>query len=201
MGRYTGPIHKLCRREGAPICGSPKCPVLRNPNPPGQRAKKRPKKLSEYGLQLREKQKAKRTYGLLERQFQRYVHEAQSAKGQTGEKLLQLLETRLDNVIYRLGFAPTRRAARQLVGHGHILVDDKKVNIPSYNLQSNQMVIVKSQSLNMPIFKKTMEATKNEALPIWLERKAAVGRVVSLPKREDITTDVNEQLIVEFYSR
>lgn len=201
MARYTGPKHRLCRREGAPICGSPKCPVLRNPNPPGQPAKKRRKKASEYGLQLREKQKAKRTYGVLERQFRRYVREAQKAKGQTGEKLLQLLETRLDNVVYRLGFAPSRPATRQLVTHGHVLVDGKKVNIPSYGIKPNQTITITSESLNTPTVKKTIETTKSEPLPPWLVRKAAVGKVLSLPKREDIATDINEQLIVEFYSR
>lgn len=201
MARYTGPKHRLCRREGAPICGSPKCPVLRNPNPPGQPSKKRRKKASEYGLQLREKQKAKRTYGVLERQFRRYVREAQKAKGQTGEKLLQLLETRLDNVVYRLGFAPSRPATRQLVTHGHVLVDGKKVNIPSYGIKPNQTITITSESLNTPTVKKTIETTKNEPLPPWLVRKAAVGKVLSLPKREDIATDINEQLIVEFYSR
>ncbi len=146
MARYIGPKHRLCRREGSPICGSAKCPVLRNPNPPGQLPKKHVRKLSEYGLQLREKQKTKRIYGVLERQFRRYAEEAQRAKGQTGEKLLQLLETRLDNLVYRLGFAPTRPAARQLVTHGHILVDGKKVNIPSYQVQPNQTIGVAAKS-------------------------------------------------------
>lgn len=201
MARYIGPKHKLCRREGIPICGSAKCPVTRNPRPPGQLPKKRQRKISEYGLQLREKQKTKRIYGILERQFRRYVEEAQKAKGRTGERLFQLLETRLDNLVYRLGFAPTRRAARQLVSHGHILVDNKKNNIPSYQVKPNQLIAIKKESLEIPLVKKTLEATKEEPLPRWIERKASVGKLVRLPSREEVATDINDQLIIEFYSR
>jgi len=201
MGRYLGPKHKLCRREGIPLCGSPKCPVTRNPNPPGQHGPKGRRRLSSYGEQLREKQKAKRIFGILEKQFRRYVKEAQKKKGKTGEALLSLLETRLDNVIYRLGFVPSRRMGRQLVSHGHIFVDQNKVDIPSYNLKTGQTISLSPKALAIPTVKKTIEATKGESLPSWLERKGAVGRVKSLPQREDMEQNINEQFIVEFYSR
>ncbi|HEY5601299.1 MAG TPA: 30S ribosomal protein S4 [Patescibacteria group bacterium] len=201
MGRYTGPKHKHCRREGVPLCGSAKCPVLRNPNPPGQQGVRGRRKLSEYGIQLREKQKAKRMYGIFERQFRRLVTEAQKSKKATGEKLLQILETRLDNVVYRLGFAPTRSMARQLVSHGHVLVDGKKVNIPSYELVNGQTVTLAQKSLEIPLVKKTLEASKEESLPSWIERKGPVGKVAKLPSLEDFPQEINQQLIVEYYSR
>lgn len=201
MARYTGPKHKHCRREGVPLCGSPKCPVLRNPNPPGQQGVKGRRKLSEYGIQLREKQKAKRMYGILERQFRRLVKLAQKSKGATGEKLLQILETRLDNLIYRIGFAPTRPMARQLVTHGHVLVDNQKVNIPSYQVKVGQTVTLKQASLELPLVKKTFEGVQKESLPIWLERKGPIAKVVKLPDRVDFPKEINEQLIVEYYSR
>lgn len=201
MARYLGPKHKLCRREGIALCGLAKCPINRNPNPPGQHGPKGRKKLSEYGIQLREKQKAKRIYGVLEKQFRKYVTQAQKKKENTSEALLQLLETRLDNVVYRFGFVPTRYAARQLVSHAHILVDDKKVNIPSYNLKPGQVISLKPKSTNIPIVKKTLEATKKDPLPGWLEKKATAGKIKRLPEREEIGEDINDQLIVEYYSR
>ena len=201
MGRYLGPKHKLCRREGIPLCGNPKCPVTRNPNPPGQHGPRGRRRLSSYGEQLREKQKAKRIFGLLEKQFRRYVREAQKKKGKTGEALLTLLETRLDNIIYRLGFVPSRRMSRQLVSHNHVLVDQKRVNIPSYNLAVGQTVMLSPKALSIDTVKKSIEATKNESLPSWLERKGAVGRVKSMPERDEMEMNINEQLIVEYYSR
>jgi len=200
MGRYLGPKHKLCRREGIPLCGNPKCPVNRNPNPPGQHAKTR-KKISSYGEQLREKQKTKRIFGILERQFRRYVREAQNKKGETGQAILELLETRLDNILYRLGFVPTRQMARQLVSHAHVLVDQKKVTIPSFNLKVGQTISLRPKALAIGTVKKNIEKTKTESLPSWLEKKGAVGRMKKMPEREDMEQNINEQLIVEFYSR
>ncbi|OGD85743.1 30S ribosomal protein S4 [Candidatus Curtissbacteria bacterium RBG_16_39_7] len=201
MARYTGPKHKLCRREGIPLCGSVKCPVHTRTNPPGQHGPKGRRRLSAFGQQLREKQKAKRIYGVLERQFRRYVREAQKAKGKTGEVLLQLLETRLDNVLYRMGFAPTRSSSRQLVSHGHVLVDEKKVDIPSYNLKPNQIVTFRDQSLKIPLVQENLSKTKKEKPPTWLEKKGPVGKILRLPEREEIGEPINEQFIVEFYSR
>jgi len=201
MGRYLGPKHKLCRREGIALCGSQNCPVHTRPNPPGQHGVKGRKKLSSYGQQLREKQKAKRIWGVLERQFKRYVRQAEKAKGKTGEVLLQLLETRLDNVCYRLGFAPTRPFARQLISHGHILVDGKKVNIPSYNLKPGQTISFSDRALKIPLVQESLSKTKNETLPAWLEKKGPVGKVLRLPERDEINEPITDQLIVEFYSR
>lgn len=201
MARYLGPKHKLCRREGIPLCGSPKCPVTRNPNPPGQHGNRGRRKISSYGLQLREKQKAKRTFGVLEKQFRRYLREAQKKKGATGETLLSLLETRLDNVIYRLGFAPTRQMARQLVSHGHVFVDQKKVTIPSFNVVADETISLSSRALVIPDVKKIIEATKKESIPAWLDKKAAVGKIKRMPERDEMDQNINEQLIVEFYSR
>jgi len=201
MARYLGPKHKHCRREGVPLCGNPKCPVARNPNPPGQHGQKRRRKISSYGEQLREKQKAKRTFGVLEKQFRRYVKKAQKKKGKTGETILQLLETRLDNVIYRLGLAPTRRMARQLVSHTHVLIDEQKVDIPSYSVKPGQIITLKPKSLEIPVVKKNLQATKNDSMPAWLEKKGPVGRIKRLPNREEMDQNINEQLIVEYYSR
>lgn len=201
MARYTGPKHKLCRREGIPICGDPKCPVLTRPNPPGQHGARRTRKLSDYGIRLREKQKAKRIYGVLERQFRRYVSEAQRKKGKTGDVLLQLLETRLDNVLYRMGFAKTRQQARQLVTHAHTIVDSREVNIPSYNVKPGQVVTLKPNILANPTVKEAFEKAKESPLPAWLERKGAFGKIKRLPEREEIGEPINEQLIVEYYSR
>ena len=201
MGRYLGAKHKLCRREGIALCGSPTCPVHTRTNPPGQHGVRGRRRLSSYGQQLREKQKAKRIWGVLERQFKRYVRQADKAKGKTGEVLLQLLETRLDNILYRLGFAPTRPFARQLVSHGHVLVDEKKADIPSYNLRPGQTISFNDRSLKIPLVLESLSKTKKEKPPVWLEKKGPVGKVLRLPEREEIGEPVNEQLIVEFYSR
>lgn len=202
MARYTGPKHKLCRAEGVALCGSPKCPVIRkNAGPPGQHGQKGRKKLSEYGIQLREKQKVKRMYGLLERQFNKYFNIASSKKVATGEALLQILETRLDNVIYRLGLATSRPQARQLVSHGHVSVNGKKVTIPSYNVKIGDIVSLSPKAVNLPFIKQLLDVKKEEKVPSWLNKKATVGKVESLPKREDVGSDINEKLIVEYYSR
>ncbi|MBI3282714.1 30S ribosomal protein S4 [Candidatus Curtissbacteria bacterium] len=202
MARYTGPKHRLCRAEGTALCGSPKCPVIRkNAGPPGQHGQKGRKKLSEYGIQLREKQKVKRMYGVLERQFNKYFNMASSKKAATGEALLQILETRLDNVIYRLALATSRPQARQLVSHGHVMVNGKKVTIPSYNVKIGDIVTLAPKTVNLPFIKKLAEDKKEEKMPSWLSKKAVVGKVESLPKRADLEADINERLIVEYYSR
>lgn len=202
MARYTGPQHKLCRAEGVALCGSPKCPVVKkNAGPPGQHGQKGRRKISEYGIQLREKQKVKRMYGVLERQFENYYKKAASKKTSTGEALLSLLETRLDNVVYRLNMAQTRRQARQLVSHGHISVNEKRVTIPSYNVKVNDVVAMSPKSSNLDFIKKITEETKESKLPAWLNKKATVGQIVAMPTKEDIDMDINERLIVEYYSR
>lgn len=175
--------------------------LLRRLNtPPGQHGTRGKRKTSEYGLQLREKQRARRMYGIMEKQFQRYFTLATRQRGATGEVLLQLLENRLDNVIYRLGLAPTRTSARQLVGHGHVLVDGKKVNIPSFAVCPDQVVSLKTKSLEIPIVKE-MLAKENPIIPGWLQREGPVGKMLRVPKIEELHLNINEQLIVEFYSR
>lgn len=161
---------------------------------------KRPRKLSDYGRQLREKQRVKRIYGIFEKQFKKYFLVASKKKTATGEKLLKLLERRLDNIVYRLGLTPTRAAARQLIVHGHFLVNDDKVDAPSYLVKIGDVISLKAKSLQIPIIKKMLEE-KNPIIPSWLKRKGPAGKVVSEPKRDDIRADINEQLIVEYYSR
>ena len=202
MARYTGPKHKLCRAEGAAICGSQKCPVIRkNAGRPGQHGQKGRRKTSEYGLQLREKQKLKRMYGVLERQFQRYFLLASKKKAATGEALLQILETRLDNIVYRIGLARSRYQARQLVSHGHVAVNGQRVTIPSFNVKIGDVIILSQKAANFDFIKKVAEETKDLKVPVWLKRQGAAGKVNSMPKREDIEDPINERLIVEFYSR
>jgi small subunit ribosomal protein S4 len=206
MARYIGPKNRLARREGQDL--GLKTPgttahasLLRRLNIlPGIHGQKRRRKPSEFASQLREKQKAKRIYGVLERQFRRYFGNALKKKGATGEALLQALETRLDNVIYRLSFTPTRAAARQLVSHGHVQVDGKKVNIPSYNVAKDEVIALLPKAMKIPAIAKMLE-DKNPHLPSWLERKGPVGKVLKIPSREEIETDLNEQLIVEYFSR
>lgn len=207
MARYKDAKCRLCRREGVKLflkgtrCFSPKCPIERRGGvPAGQHGQRGLRRLSEFGVQLREKQKAKRLYGVLERQFRRNFEQAAKVREATGEALLQLLETRLDNVVYRLGFTLSRGIARQLVTHGHILVDGKKVNIPSYRVRSGEIISLAPKGLKISQVKTALEE-KDRVIPGWLERKAAVGKVVRLPKREEIDASINEQLIVEFYSR
>ena len=207
MARYLDSKCRLCRREGTKLflkgerCFSPKCPLeKKGAVAPGQHGLKMRRRLSEYGVQLREKQKAKRTYGVLERQFRRYFKKAFKKRGVTGEALLQLLELRLDNVVYRLGFVPSRSVARQLVHHGHILVDGKKVDIPSYQVKPGQVINLNPKAMKMEVVKKSL-AEKKKEIPSWLQKKAAVGKIIRLPTREEIGADIAEQLIVEYYSR
>ena len=207
MARYLDSKCRLCRREGTKLflkgerCFSPKCPLeKKGAVAPGQHGLKMRRRLSEYGVQLREKQKAKRTYGVLERQFRRYFKKAFKKRGITGEALLQLLESRLDNVVYRLGFVPSRSVARQLVHHGHILVDGKKVDIPSYQVKPGQVINLNPKAMKIEVVKKSL-AEKKKEIPSWLQKKAAVGKIIRLPTREEIGADIAEQLIVEYYSR
>lgn len=202
MARYTGPKHKLCRAEGVSVCSLVNCPVVKkNAGLPGQHGAKGRKKLSDYGVQLREKQKVKRIYGLLEKQFKKYYQIASSKKAATGEALLSLLESRLDNVIYRLGLAASRRQARQLVSHGHVTVNNKKVTIPSFNVKINDIITLSPKAARLDFINKLQEENKDAKIPDWLEKQALVGKIKLLPKREDIDFGVNEQLIVEYYSR
>lgn len=206
MGRYLGPKCRLCRREGTKLflkadrCFANQCPIEKKQAlPPGQHGLRRQRRLSDYGVQLREKQKLKRLYGVTERQLKGYFNRALKKKQDTGEVLLQLLETRLDSLIYRLGFVPSRSVARQLVSHGHILVDGRKVDVPSANIKSGETMTLSPKALRLaPVKKSLSEKVKT---PGWLERKAAVGRLVRFPEREEVEADVDENLIVEFYSR
>lgn len=206
MARYTGPKIRLARREGMDLevktPGSKAHAVLlkRLMVPPGQHGQKGRRKVSNYAMQLREKQKAKRYYGVLEKQFQRYYHEAKKRVGNTGEALLQRLETRLDNIVYRLQFAPTRAAARQQVTHGHVLVNNERLTIPSHQVKPDDTITLNNKGMNVSSTKKILEE-KNPLIPAWLERKAVVGRLIKAPERSDMNLDINEQLIVEFYSR
>lgn len=199
MAKYVGPKDRLSRREAFDIF-SAGVKLTRLNVPPGVHGPKGVRGSSQYGKQLREKQKVKRLYGVLEKQFRRYVDEALKSKGNTGEALLVSLERRLDNTVYRLGLAPSRPAARQIVSHGHVLVNGKKVNIPSFSLKISDTVSLDSKASNIPEVKKALDQ-KDIKIPSWLERKVFVGRVSSLPKREDIIEPINEQDIVEFYSR
>ncbi|HHU33438.1 MAG: 30S ribosomal protein S4 [Zhaonellaceae bacterium] len=208
MARYKGPVCRLCRREGTKLylkgdrCYSDKCAVDRRTYAPGQHGQSR-KKLSEYGLQLREKQKARRIYGVLEKQFRNYFVKADRQKGVTGDNLLRLLERRLDNVVYRMGFASSRPEARQLVKHSHFTVNGKKVNIPSYQVRVGEEIAVHEGSLSSEKFKELAELAAHKTPPAWLEVDAQnlKGRVVALPNREDIDLPLEEHLIVELYSR
>lgn len=198
--RYTGPKRRLSRREGVALFPKDVEYIERKGvTPPGMRGNKVRPRTSGYGTQLREKQKAKRLFGLSEKQFRRTFDIAAKQKGSTGQTLLELLETRLDNVIYRLGFAKTRPEARQMVSHGHIQVDGKKVTIPSYHVKLNSVVAIAPNFVdNTQVVKNTQEG---ETLPEWLERKAMVGKLLRLPEREEMEKSITEQLIVEFYSR
>lgn len=206
MARYTESTCKLCRREGMKLflkgdkCYTEKCPFARRPYAPGQHGQNK-KKLTNYGAQLREKQKLRRYYGVLERQFERYFEEAERMKGITGDNLLQLLERRLDNVVYRLSIASSRAQARQFVSHGHILVNGKKVDIPSYLVKAGDVISVKDSSKSLDVIKNNVEASTN--IPDWLDfnRDSLEGKVLSLPTREHIDLPIEEHLIVELYSR
>lgn len=200
MARITGPKHRLARREGMNLLDKSSASLQRRLNiPPGQHARKRKKRLSEYGVQLREKQKAKVSYGLMEKQFKKLFKFAENQNGETGEILVSLLESRLDNVVYRLGFSRSRAGARQLVSHGHILVNDKKVNIPSYLLKADDIVSIDEKTQKNPLVLQAMEE-KKEFLP-YVVRKGASGKLIRTPKKDDIEAPFNTQLIIEYYSR
>ena len=209
MARYIGPVCRLCRREAMKLflkgerCYTEKCAIEKRNFPPGQHGKTRKAKLAGYGLQLREKQKVKRIYGVLENQFRRYFETADRTRGITGETLLQLLERRLDNVIYRLGLATSRAQARQLVRHGHFTVNSRKVDIPSYSVKAGDVVGVRSTSAQNPTIVHAMEEVKGRGIPEWLsfDPGTLTGRIASLPTREQINLPVQEQLIVELYSK
>ncbi len=208
MARYTDSVCRLCRREGLKLflkgerCYTDKCAIERRNYPPGEHGQGR-SKFSEYAVQLREKQKVKRMYGLMERQFRRYFGLAESGRGITGENLLLLLEKRLDNMIYRMGFATSRAEARQLVRHGHFLVDNRKVNIPSFLMKPGQVVSVRERSRSVTRILEALEQAERRGVPDWLEvqREAFTGRVRALPTRADLTMPINEKLVVELYSK
>ncbi len=201
MARYTGPKSKIARKFGEPIFGEDKV-LAKRTNPPGQHGANRRRKLSEYGTQLREKQKAKYTYGVLERQFRNLFDKASRSKGVTGEVLLQLLEARLDNMVYRLGIAKTRAAARQLVLHRHITVNGSVVNIPSYSVTPGEIVAVREKSKSLEVVQDSLAGFNHSKYP-WIEWDENVkgGKMLNLPQREDIPENIKEQLIVELYSK
>ena len=209
MARYTGPVCRLCRRERMKLflkgdrCFKEKCAIERRAYPPGQHGQRRGRRTLGYGLQLREKQKVKRIYGIQERQFRTYFEKADRKKGITGENLLIALERRLDNVVYNLGFGASRTQARQLVRHGHVTVDGKKVNIPSYQVRMNQTISVRESSRKNDFIKASVETARGRGVPDWLELDPEnfTGRVLNLPDREQIKIPIQEQLIVELYSR
>ncbi len=208
MARYSGPSCKLCRREGEKLflkgvkCSTDKCSVIRRSYSPGQHGARR-RKLSDYGLQLREKQKAKRIYGILEKQFRLYFRRAERAKGVTGKVLFQLLEQRLDNVIFRLCFATTRKEARQMVNHGQICVNERKVSIASYLIKPDDIIGIKCLQSEQKRFKQIIEIAKERGAPSWLEvdYENLKGKVIRLPQKEDIQFPIQEELIVELYSK
>ncbi len=208
MARYSGPQCRICRRETEKLflkgdrCYTEKCAVERRQYPPGQHGQRRGK-LSDYGVQLREKQKVRNMYGVLEKQFRRYFHNAEKKKGVTGEQLLQNLETRLDNIAYRMGFAPNRSSARQLVIHGHFLVNGKKVSVPSFILKAGDLVEVREPSREIGLIKDSLSRVEQRGIPSWVEIdfQNFKGKILQIPAREDIQLPAQEQLIVELYSK
>ncbi len=208
MARYNGPACRICRRQGDKLmlkgakCFTPKCPLETRRTPPGQHGTSR-RKVSEYGLQLKEKQRARYIYGVLERQFKKHYAEAERRPGLTGENLLQILEMRLDNVVYRLGFADSRRQARQIVQHGHIAVNGRRTNIPSYEVKVGDVISWEETSKKLALFQMVVKELGSRPVPSWLEldRDAVKGRVIAKPTRADIESTIDERLIVEFYSR
>ena len=209
MARYIGPVCRLCRREGMKLflkgerCYTEKCAIEKRNFPPGQHGKTRKSKMQGYGIQLREKQKVKRIYGVLEDQFRGYFEQAERTRGITGVTLLQLLERRLDNVAYRSGFATSRAAARQLVRHGHFTVNGRKVDIPSFSVKPGDVIAVRQRSKNAPAILHALEEVKGRGVPEWLrfDAEALAATVGSVPTREQINLPVQEQLIVELYSK
>jgi len=209
LARYTGPVCRFCRREGMKLflkgekCYTEKCPIVRRPDQvPGEHGFRRPK-VTDFGVRLREKQKVKRMYGLVEKQFRGYFERAARMKGVTGDLLIRFLESRLDNVVYRLGFASSRKEARQLVRYGHIRVNGRKVDIPSYQVRAGDVVEVKPASRGVERIKQSLEGLTRRGFPEWLELDPSnfKGIVKRLPSREDVTIPIEEQLIVEFYSK
>ena len=204
MARYKGPRARVCRRLEYPVFESPKFSTIRKNYPPGQHGpSRRRSKLSNYGIQLREKQRIKYLYGVLEKQFRNYFKKAQSKNGPTGHNLLQMLESRLDNTVYRLGLAPTRRSARQLVNHKHFLVNNKIVNIPSFLLQPGDIITVREKSRKMDLFQESMKRIQGEDVISWLtlDKAKLSGTFSEIPDRDQILEPINEQLVVELYSK
>lgn len=208
MARYTGAVCRLCRRQGEKLflkgdrCFTPKCAIERRPSPPGMHGARR-RRVSERGLQLKEKQKARYIFSVLERQFRRHYAEAARSKGMTGENLLKILESRLDNVVYRLGFADSRSQARQLVRHGHFTVNGRKTDIPSFIVKPGNVIAWKPGSTKLEYYKQMARGIQGKAVPDWLslDLQTLSGRVITVPSRSDIDLRINEQAIVEFYSR
>ncbi len=209
MARYTEAVCKLCRRERQKLflkgikCYTEKCPVEKRNYPPGQHGLSRRQKISEYGTQLREKQKIRRMYGVLERQFRNYYENARKQTGKTGETLVKILERRFDNVVYRLGMAPSRKAARQLIRHRHFLVNGRIVDIPSYLVRPGDIIEAKQQSKKLDVIHNSMKRMKDTAMLPWLslDKANVSGTFLNVPEREDIPLNANEQLIVELYSK
>jgi len=209
MARYIKAVCRLCRREGEKLflkgskCSGPKCSIARRAYSPGQHGPVSRTKLSNYGLQLREKQKVKRIYGVFEKQFRRYFTVVSKKKGVTGKLLLQMLERRLDNVIFRLGFAVSRAQARQIVRHNFVVVNSRRVNIPSFLIDKDDLIQIKSKENNQKVIRQNLELTKDRSVPSWLELnlQELKTKVLRLPEREDISADIQEQLIVELYSK
>lgn len=209
MGRYIGPVCRLCRREGVKLylkgdrCYSPKCAIERRPYAPGQHGQRRARRPSDYAVRLREKQKMRRIYGISEKQFRNLFEEASKRKGVTGTVFLRLLESRLDNVVYRLGIASSRKQARQLVRHGHVAVNDRKVTVPSYRVRPGDVVAVTEAGKKIGAIQANVEAAKGRNTGPWLEfdPEKMVGKFLRLPEREDLALPVNEQLVIEYYSR
>jgi small subunit ribosomal protein S4 len=209
LARYCDAVCRLCRREGTKLflkgqrCLTDKCAIEKRNFPPGQHGKSRKPKIVGYGLQLREKQKVRRLYGILEDQFRGYFERAAASKGVTGEALLQMLERRIDNVVYRVGLATSRAAARQLVRHGHILVGGRKVTVPSFQVEPGNEIAVKESSRSLATIERALDLAGNRSVPNWLEfdRGTLKGRMISLPRREDVNFPIQEQMIVELYSK
>ena len=209
MARYTGPACRICRSQGDKLmlkgdkCFTPKCPVEKRHTPPGQHSSSRRKKVSEYSLQLKEKQRARYIYGVLERQFRKHFAEAERLPGLSGENLLQILEMRLDNVAYRLGFADSRRQARQIVLHGHLIVKGHVTDIPSYQVKVGDVISWKEGSTKLALYQVVVKNIESKTIPSWLslDRDTMSGRVIAKPSRSDIESTIDERLIVAFYSR
>lgn len=209
MARYTDPVCRLCRREGLKLflkgerCYTDKCAIERRNYPPGQHGQGRRRKVSEYAIQLREKQRLRRTYGLLEKQFRRYFDMAERSRQVTGEALLSLLERRLDNMVYRLGMATSRAEARQLIRHRHFLVNGRRVDVPSFLTNPGDQIVVREKSRAKDVFRTALETSQRRGVPEWLELdvEAFTGKVVRLPERDELTMPINERLVVELYSK